>query len=172
MKKMNRLGTVLALLMCAAVLFSGALAEEWPAELQDRIVEEGMWITWPADEINDFYLELGFTQPVSDQAGPGQISREEAISIARSFILEHVETVCPQYYFMNGMPEVEMTESYLDSLRVSAFLAAGDVDLNTPTWHVHFYEDTWLTVALDSLEVRMDAATGEVIIFYEPGGNG
>ncbi len=39
-------------------------------------------------------------------------------------------------------------------------------------WHVNFYADEWLTVSLDTLDVRIDAKTGDIVLFFEPGGNG
>ena len=173
MKKMNRLGTVLALLMCSAVLFSGALAEEWPAELQDRIIEEGMWITWRVDEINDFHQQLGYSAPVSEDAGPGRLTKEEAIAAARAFILQYVQTVSPQYYEVNGIAPAPVTESFLDGLKVAAFVTADNETENPPhCWQIHFYADEWLTLALDSLFVQVDAVTGDILAFFEPGGNG
>ena len=132
-----------------------------------------MWITWRVDEINDFYQELGFSSPVSDQAGPGMLSRDEAIAIARSFILQYVETVSPQYFEVNGIAPAPVNEALMDSLKVAAFITSDDETLNPPhCWQIHFYADEWLTLALDSLFVQVDAVTGDILAFFEPGGNG
>lgn len=165
---------ICALLLCLCLVSSLAAAEgPWSTELDDRIAEDGMWITWPADQINDFHEQLGYSGPVSDNARPGLISRDEAIAIARSFILEHVETTQPQYCWLNGIPAANVDEAFMDSLKAAAFLTASDETDDLPDcWHVNFYADEWLTVALDTFDVRIDAHTGEVIMFFEPGGNG
>ena len=172
MKKLLALVLTLCLALCAC----GALAETeeiWPTQLDDRIAEEGMWITWRVDEINDFYQELGFSSPVSDQAGPGMMSREEAIAIARSFILQYVETVSPQYFEVNGIAPAPVNEALMDSLKVAAFITSDDETLNPPhCWQIHFYADEWLTLALDTFSVQVDAASGDILSFFEPGGNG
>ena len=173
----NHLNKQVALLLslCLVLFAFGAMAEGeiWPTELDDRITEEGMWITWRVDEINDFYAQLGYSAPLSDQAGVGQISKEEAIRIARDFILQHVTTAAPQYYELNGIAPAAVTESFLDSLKVAAFLTADNETENAPhCWQVHFYADEWLTIALDSFSVQVDALTGDIVEFFEPGGNG
>ena len=176
MKKPAYKGCALLLTLCLAMCACGALAETeeiWPTQLDDRIAEEGMWITWRVDEINDFYQELGFSSPVSDHAGPGMLSRDEAIAIARSFILQHVETVSPQYFEVNGIAPVPVDEALMDSLKVAAFITADDETLNPPPcWQIHFYADEWLNLALDTFAVQVDAATGDILEFFEPGGNG
>ena len=175
MKKHLYKGTALLLCLCLTLGACAALAEgePWPTQLDDRIAEEGMWITWRVDEINDFYQELGFSSPVSDHAGPGMLSRDEAIAIARSFILQHVETVSPQYFEVNGIAPVPVDEALMDSLKVAAFITSDDETLNPPhCWQIHFYADEWLTLALDTFSVQVDAATGDILEFFEPGGNG
>lgn len=168
-------GTALLLSLCLTLCACGALAESelWPTQLDDRIAEEGMWITWPVDEINDFHEYLGFSAPLSDQAPAGQLSRDEAIAAARAFILQYVHEVCPQYYFINNMPAVPVTEEFMDGLKVAAFITSDQEKLNPPhCWQIHFYADEWLTVALDSFAVQVDAVTGDILSFFEPGGNG
>ena len=168
-------GTALFLSLCLLLCVCGALAEGeiWPTQLDDRIAEEGMWITWPVDEINDFYRELGFSAPVSADAGPGRLSRDEAVAIARSFILQYVDTVCPQYFELNGIGPAAVSESLMNSLKVAAFVTADEETDNLPhCWIIHFYADEWLTVALDSFVVQVDAVTGDILMFFEPGGNG
>ena len=161
------------LVLCLTFGVSAAFAEYFPTELDDRIAEEGMWITWRVDEINDFYQELGFSAPVLAEGGAGQISRDEAIRIAREFILQTVDSVCPQYFEQSGLPAQPMSEELMNSLKAAAFLTGLDENSYEPNcWHVHLYQDEWLTVSLDSFDVRIDAATGEIIMFFEPGGNG
>ena len=168
-------GIALLLSLCLLLCAGSVLAENelWPTELDDRIAEDGMWITWRVDEINDFYQELGFSSPVSDQAGPGMLSRDEAIAIARSFILQYVETVSPQYFEVNGIAPAPVNEALMDSLKVAAFITSDDETLNPPhCWQIHFYADEWLTLALDTFSVQVDAASGDILSFFEPGGNG
>ena len=171
---LNRTAAVL-LSLCLLLCACGAAAEGeyWPTQLDDRIAEEGMWITWRVDEINDFYLELGFSAPVSDSAGPGRLTRDQAVAVARAFILEHVNTASPQYYEVNGIAPAAVTESFMDSLKVAAFVTSDAETENPPhCWQIHFYADEWLTMALDTFAVQVDAVTGDILEFFEPGGNG
>ena len=168
-------GTALLLSLCLTLCACGALAEGevWPTQLDDRIAEEGMWITWRVDEINDINQELGYSAPVSEDAGPGRLTKAEAVAAARSFILQYVQTVSPQYYEVNGIAPAAVNESFLDGLKVAAFVTADNETENPPhCWHIHFYADEWLTLALDSLFVQVDAVTGDILAFFEPGGNG
>ena len=151
MKKHLYKGTALLLCLCLALGVCAALAEgePWPTQLDDRIAEEGMWITWRVDEINDFHQQLGYSAPVSEDAGPGRLTKEEAIAAA------------------------PVTESFLDGLKVAAFVTADNETENPPhCWQIHFYADEWLTLALDSLFVQVDAVNGDILAFFEPGGNG
>ena len=175
--QMNRKALAsLAAALLAVCLSAGtlsALADAWPTQLDDRIAEEGMWITWRVDEINDFYQELGFSAPLLAEAPDGMIDRDTAVAIARDFILQHVDSACPQYYYQNGMDPVPMSEDFMNSLKVAAFLTSGDETLDTSNcWHIHFYADEWLTIALDTFHVRIDAESGDIVEFFEPGGNG
>ena len=168
-------GTALLLSLCLTLCACGALAEGevWPTQLDDRIAEEGMWITWRVDEINDFYRELGFSDPVSEDAGPGRLTKEEAVAAARAFILQYVETVSPQYFELNGIAPAAVNESLMDSLKVAAFVTSDSETDNLPhCWMIHFYADEWLTVALDTFAVEVDAVSGDIMMFFEPGGNG
>ena len=175
MKKHLYKETALLLCLCLTLCACAALAEgePWPTQLDDRIAEEGMWITWRVDEINDFHQQLGYSAPVSEDAGPGRLTKEEAIAAARAFILQYVPTVSPQYYEVNGIAPAPVTESFLDGLKVAAFVTADNETENPPhCWQIHFYADEWLTLALDSLFVQVDAVTGDILAFFEPGGNG
>ncbi len=149
------------------------LSGRWPKLLEDLIVEKGMWITWPVDEINEFHSEFGFSSPVLDHAYSDQLSMEEAISLVKSYILLNVGVVYPQYYYLNGITPVTMNAEFIDRLKVCAFLTANNEVLNRPNcWNVYLFEDEWLTIALDTFQVQVDARTGDIVSFFEPGGNG
>lgn len=155
------------------IAFIPLSAKKFPPQLDELISKKGMWITWPVKEINVFHQALGYRYPLSDQASAGQVSRREAIDIARNYILQYVKSVCPQYYDRNGIPPAIVDEGFMDGLKITAFITSDNETDNPPhCWQIHFYEDEWLTISLDTLVVYVDAITGDIIQFFTAGGNG
>lgn len=139
-----------------------------------KTARDGMWVMWPFEDIDTYKEFTGLGQyTLSAQARAGQISRDEAIRIARQHIADHCATLYPQAYYKTGAP-VQLTKERIDEFKVCALLCSnGSLADEKPFWDVFLFEDEWLSIGLlDTYDMHIDAQTGEVLLLFEPGGNG
>ena len=143
-------------------------------QLEAKLAADGMWVTWPFEEIQKFKDVLGYAGiDIFRTPAQGQISMEDAVKIARKIIADKVQTYQPQAFY--GVRDAQkLTPELVDSFKSCAILCSETEDgSGTAYWQVFLYEDEWFSVGLlDCFDVRIDPGTGEVIDFFEPGGNG
>lgn len=159
-------------LLTAALLMFGVIpaCAEW-ASFDAKQVADGLWITWPLEDLIAWQECTSLEGTLSESAPEGLLSPEEAVGIAHQVLLKLDEPLSPQAWTGSREP-VTLTEELIASLNTRTLLCLG-TESGADEWYVWIYDPAWFeNLSLDCYLVVIDAASGEIIDLATPGGNG
>ena len=147
---------------------AGASQEDRLAAFEEKNLCDWYWISWTTEEIREWQDCNCLEGEILDGPQDGWLTKAEAVSNAKSALIDQNETI-----FQNrAFGPLEVNEELLDSLEINAVVCA-ETEEGLNVWVVWFYDRDWSEDGcMNSIDVWVNAESGEVINVVLPGDNG